>query len=390
MAQPLKVLKDLLRRSLEEKQLEIYVSHSTDSVAAASMVIRLMSAHGSSAGVSPASHLAREAPEGEALVLGARPPRAGSGVALVKRRGDVSRHGDWILVDTPSSISHEIFAAVSHFYQVPRELRSAAAAGHMGAFSGGLLSIVEDQVVSKLPELFGSDSVLLVEGLKIMGYGSGEPLEQVLENTFDPYLPGITGFRGKGAEILGSLKISQIDSEVLRSVARALNTATGSMLASYGLKPYYHEEHPFKDPYELSLCVSGFSGISPAAVAAYISTGLSGLSQIAYECHAIKSGLAAYLKELLVEKKIKAVTYSIKGSRVTVYPSPGYHLLRPLHHILASLSHYQGYPAYEVEGGYAVPLSELDLAAHRGLDLREPDVAVVKDLQEVPEVARPL
>jgi len=379
------ILGDYFKRVLEEGYCEIYVSHDVDSVAAASMVIRMLSAHNIETGIYPAA-LAHQVEVGErSLVIGSRPPKLGGGVAISRRREGITKIGGWAIAYTASSISHGILDALSQIYQLPRELRSIAVAGHMSSFTKGLLSQVDDRVVSSLGEIFGTDSVVIKEGLKIMGYGAEDDLARVLENSLDPYLPGVSGNRKRASELASQIPY-QADREALKAASKALNDALGYPLVSVGLKPVYRENHPFADPYEAHMCILAHMHIGPSEVAAALSTGLQGLSRISYRCLYAKKDLLAYLAEVF-DKSKKVSTYSIKGKIVTVYPKAEVSIIWPVHKILSSLSHYQGIAVYETASGYAIPIEgSYDPQALKGLKVLPSGLLLVEDADEIPEV----
>lgn len=379
------ILVDYFKRVLERGYCEIYVSHDVDSIVAAAMITRMLSAHNSLAGVYPATDISAGSPYEDSLLIGSRPPRHGSGLAIIRRKNGLSRAGDWGIYSIQGSIAQAVLEAISNIYQVPRDLRSAAIAGHMAAHTKSLLFAVDDRIISSLGDIFGSDAVIIKEGLKIMGFGAGDPLEAVLENTLDPYLPGISGNRGKASEISSLLK-SHDDRDSLRAFSKAINDLLGIQLVYMGLKPIYRDDYPFVDPYELHLCILGHTAYGPPEVSAYISTGMPGLSRIAYNCIKIKKDIITYLSGILDRDK-KVSTYSIKGKMVTIYPNTPSHIIWPVHKILGSISHYQGYAVYETTGGYALPIEGvMDLHSLRGFKISA-GLIMIKDLQEIPEIA---
>jgi len=379
------ILADYFKRVLEKGYCEIYVSHDVDSIVAASMIARMLSAHNSLGGVYPAPDILAGSSHEDSLLIGSRPPRHGSGLAIIRRKNGLSRVGEWGIYSTQGSIAQAVLETISHIYQVPRDLRSAAIAGHMAAHSRSLLFTVDDRVISSLGDIFGSDAIIIKEGLKIMGFGAGEPLEAILENTLDPYLPGISGNRGKASEISSLLK-SQDDRDSLKAFSKAINDLLGTQLVYMGLKPIYRDDYPFVDPYELHLCILGHAAYGSPEVSAYISTGMPGLSKIAYNCIKIKRDIITYLSGILDRDK-KVSTYSIKGKLVTIYPNIPSHIIWPVHKILGSISHYQGYAVYETTGGYVLPIeSPMDLHSLRNFKISAGFV-VIKDLQEIPEIA---
>jgi len=378
-------LYDYFKRVLEEGQCEIYVSHDVDSVAAASMVIRMLSAHSIEAGVYPAV-LASQVEVGEnSLVIGSRPPRLGGGLAISRKREAPTKIGGWAIAYTASSLSHGILDVLSQVYRFPKELRSIAVAGHMSSFTKGLLSQVEDRVVSGLGEIFGSDIVSIKEGLKIMGYGAEDSLAYILENSLDPYLPGVGGNHKRASELAAQIPY-HADREALKAVSKVLNDALGYPLVSVGLKPIYRDDLPFTDPYEAHICILAHMHVGPPEVAAVISTGLQGLSRISYRCLYSKRDLLAYLAEVF-DKSKRVSTYSIKGKMVTVYPKIDVGIVWPIHKILTSLSHYQGLAVYETTPGYALPIEgPYDLQALKGLKVLAAGLLVVENIEDIPEV----
>ncbi len=375
---------EFLKKLLDRGYCEIYVSHDIDSIVAASIVIRLMSAHKIEIGVSPASALLTTTPSENSLVIGSKPPRGGGGLAILRKREDVSRTAEWVITYSLGSISQEVLRAASQLYQVSRELRSAAVAGHMASFSKDLLSTVEDKIVSNLGEIFGPDSVYIKEGLKIMGYTAWDHISYSLENTLDPYIPGVTGNPSKISEIVGS--VSQGDRDSLKKLSKLINDLAGLELVSVGLKPIYGDDYPFIDPYELNICLLASIANGSSEVSAYISTGMPGLARISYRCLHHKRDIMEYLRDI-IDKNKKASTYSVKGKMITVYPKIKAHMIWSVHKILRLLLHYNGYAAYEIEKGYAIPIEKtIDPVYMRGLRIAPSGLAIVDSLQEAYEV----
>ncbi|MEM4971852.1 MAG: hypothetical protein QXE01_11450 [Sulfolobales archaeon] len=378
------ILQEFFKRVLDDGYCEIYVSHDIDSIVAASTVIRMLSAHNIEAGIYPAILLHQADPGDYSLVIGSRPPRIGGGVAIIRRREGLTKIGDWIVVQTPSSISHEVAEAISNLYQLPRELRSAIVAGHMSVFTRSLLSQVEDRYIAGLGEMFGSDAILIKEGLKIMGYGVEENLAYILETTLDPYIPNVSGNPQKSLEIASQIT-SQDGKEALKKISKVLNDIAGVSLVSVGFKPIYREDYPFLDPYEMYICLLGHLQAGSSEIAAFISTGLPGISAISYKCIYVKKEILAYLSEIF-DKSKKVSTYSVKGRMFTAYPSIPLNIVWPVHKILTSLSHYQGYAVYETSGGYAFPIEgPYDPQSIRGLKVYPSGLLIVDDIEDIPE-----
>ncbi|GAY25293.1 hypothetical protein ATG_04960 [Desulfurococcaceae archaeon AG1] len=378
------IIGEFLKKLLDKKYCEIYVSHDIDSVIAASIIIRLMGAHKIDVGVSSASTLLTTTPPDTSLIIGSKPPRGGGGLAILRRRDEGPKIGEWIIIYASGSISQEVLEAVSQFYQVPRELRGAAVAGHMASFSKNLLSSVDDKIISGLGEVFGSDSSHIKEGLKVMGFGVWDSLSYVFENTLDPYIPGVTGNPSKVSEIVGS--IQQSDKEALKRLSKAINDLTGLELVSVGLKPIYWDEYPFVDPYELHICLLASIASGSPEVSSYISTGMPGLSRIAYRCLDHKKMIIDYLKDI-IDKSKRVSTYSVKGRVVTIYPRISVNIIWPVHRILALLSHYNGYAVYEIEEGYAIPVDKtIDPVSMKGLRITPGGLAIVESVQGAAEV----
>ncbi len=378
------IISDFLKKLLEKRYCEIYVSHDADSVIAASIVIRLMSAHKIDLGISSASALISTTPSDTSLIIGSKPPKGGGGLAIIRRRDEGSRANGWVVAHVPGSITQEILRAASQLYQVPRELRGAAAAGHMASFSKDLLSRVDDKVVSSLAEIFGPDAIHIKEGLKVMGFGAWENLSYILENTLDPYIPGVTGNPSKASEIAGS--ITQSDKEKLRELSKIVNELAGLELVFVGMKPVYWNEYSFVDPYELHICLLASIAKGSPEISSYISTGVPGLSRIANRCLDHKKEIIDYIRNI-VDKSKKVSTYSVKGKIVTVYPKISAGIVWPVHRILSLLSHYSGYAVYEVEGGYAIPIEKtIDPVSMKGLRITSSGLAFVGSVQEAAEV----
>jgi hypothetical protein len=379
------ILQNFFKRILEEGYCEIYVYHDIDSITAASMIIRMLSAHNIEPGIYPAILVQDTAPSEPSLIIGSKPPRVGEGVAIVRKKEGITKIGDWFITQAQSSISYEVAIALSQIYQLPRELRSASVAGHMSAFTKSILSQVDDKFIAGLGETFGSDAISIKEGLKIMGYGVEENLAYVLENTLDPYLPGISGNFKKSSEIASQIT-SQDGKETLKKISKALNDAIGIPLVSVGLKPIYREEYPFSDPYEMYICLLGTLYKGSSEVAAIISTGLPGISTISYRCLSLRKAILEYLYEIFSRNK-RVSTYSVKGKIFTAYPDISSNIVWPIHKILTSLSHYQGYAVYEVGGRYAFPIEAIYEPQNlKGLNLSSSGLLLVNDIEEMPEI----
>ncbi|MDT7894651.1 MAG: hypothetical protein ACO2O0_11555 [Desulfurococcales archaeon] len=378
------ILREFFKRVLDNGHCEIYVSHDIDSIVAASTVIRMLSAHNIEAGIYPAILLHQASPSEYSLAIGSRPPRIGSGVAIIRRREGLTRIGEWIVAQTQSSISHEILETISNLYQLPRELRSAVVAGHMSAFTKSVLSQVEDKFVAGLGEMFGSDAIIIKEGLKIMGYGVEENLAYVLETTLDPYIPNVSGNPQRSLDIVSQIT-SQDGKETLKKISKVLNDMVGISLVSVGLKPIYREDYPFIDPYEMYICLLGHLYIGSSEASTFISTGLPGISAISYRCIYIKKEILTYLSEVF-DKSKRVSTYSVKGRMFTAYPDISLNIVWPVHKILTSLSHYQGYAVYEVSEGYAFPIEgSYDPQNMRGFKVFPSGLLIVDDIEDMPE-----
>ncbi len=373
-----------LEEYIREGYVECLYNPDIDSIIALSILVRALNANSVNIGISSIYEI-QDHSETKYSNIGIGTVLIGNRSISIARNASHSTHSSNV-IKPQGSITEYVFSSISKIYKLPKDLRSISVVGHLYHYTdNGLLSGVDDRYIKDLGNIFGEDSIAIKNGLKVHRYGGEFDLVYVLSNSLDPYIP-LSKESIKNIIDATSNETSESTEEVLKEIAKSINEKIGRDLVKKGLKPLYGENYPFIDPYDASICISSIASLDPSTLALYISSGFTGISLLALKCSNIFAEIKNYLDQLLINKEIRSHTISIKGVRMTIYPSLKYSIVRPVHNILSALNHYKGtIPIYDIDGKYVLIIENPSIGEkimELSIEVTGGGLAIIHDLEK--------